>query len=160
MPGATRRFRTGQLLSLEGETGSVRVLEDVPQGGPDVDADVDAVVVDKHEAGFVLRGAAASPGAASGAIRVVRSQAQAQALEHGEVAVVESLAVAPSWEPYIVECAVGVVCEKDGGMFSRAATFAREHGLPCVVSAAGATSELRTGQMVALDANEGTVTLL
>ena len=51
----------------------------------------------------------------------------------------------------------GVVTEL-GGLISHGAVVAREYGLPCLVGVAGATSALRTGDIVTLDAAAGSLT--
>lgn len=51
----------------------------------------------------------------------------------------------------------GVVTEL-GGLISHGAVVAREYGLPCLVGVAGATSALRTGDIVTLDAVAGSLT--
>ena len=45
-----------------------------------------------------------------------------------------------------------------GGLISHGAVVAREYGLPCLVGVAGATSALRTGDIVTLDAVAGSLT--
>jgi phosphoenolpyruvate-protein kinase (PTS system EI component) len=47
-----------------------------------------------------------------------------------------------------------------GGVLSHGATIAREYGLPAVVNVGPATRIIRTGQMVRVDGDRGTVTIL
>ena len=56
-----------------------------------------------------------------------------------------------------IKVLAGVVTEL-GGLISHGAVVAREYGLPCLVGVAGATSALRTGDIVTLDAVAGSLT--
>lgn len=103
-----------------------------------------------------LSGIAASPGRRSGTVEVVRDTAELQRLGDGEVLVCPSLHT--SWLP-LVNRAAAVVSEA-GGVMSHAAILCREFGLPAVVGASLATRSLRTGDVVEVDGDRGTVTVL
>jgi len=62
------------------------------------------------------------------------------------------------WTPYFSVIA-GLVTEI-GSPLSHGAVVAREYGIPAVVSAKGARTLIKTGDMVALDGARGTVELL
>jgi pyruvate,water dikinase len=47
-----------------------------------------------------------------------------------------------------------------GGPLSHAAVVAREYGVPAVVNVAGATVAIRTGDLVRVDGDRGTVEIL
>jgi phosphohistidine swiveling domain-containing protein len=101
----------------------------------------------------VVRGASGSAGRATGPARVVRSLAEAQALEPGDVLVAEM--TAPPWTP-LFGVAAAVVTET-GGILSHSAVVAREYGIPAVVGAATATTAIRDGDIVEVDGDAGTV---
>ncbi len=101
----------------------------------------------------VLAGVGASGGITIGPARVMRSAAELDALNPGEVLVCE--ATSPNWSPAFL-VAGAVVCEH-GGYTTHAATIARELRLPCVVGVPGATVRIRTGQLVEVDGDKGTV---
>ncbi len=101
----------------------------------------------------VLIGQGASPGRATGRVRIVSSVADFDAFEPGEVLVAR--ATAPAWTP-LFERAAAVVT--DGGtLAAHASLVAREYGIPAVVGTGDATRRLRTGQMVTVDGTAGTV---
>jgi pyruvate,water dikinase len=54
--------------------------------------------------------------------------------------------------------AAGIISEK-GSLLSHTAIVGRELGLPVVVGVANATQILKTGQIVTLDADTGTIIL-
>ena len=101
----------------------------------------------------LAHGLGASPGRASGAVRVLESPAEDAAMQAGEVLVTRM--TSPDWVP-IMRRAAAIVTDA-GGMTSHAAIVARELGLPCVVGARDATRVLATGMVVTVDGSTGTV---
>jgi pyruvate,water dikinase len=100
-----------------------------------------------------LGGLAASPGVATGRVRVIRSAAEIEKLRSGEVLVCPI--TTPAWTLVFPRAAALVT---DGGsLLSHAAIVAREHGLPAVVGTGNATQRLRDGQIVTVDGNSGVV---
>jgi pyruvate,water dikinase len=108
-----------------------------------------------HPAGPPLvRGLGAAPGSASGRARVLKSLAEAEKLGEGDVLVAHM--TAPDWVP-LMRRAAAIVTDS-GGMTCHAAIVSRELGLPCVVGTGDATSKLRDGEIVTVDATQGVVT--
>ena len=98
-------------------------------------------------------GQPASPGRATGAVRVVHDPADAAALQPGEVLVAR--ATAPAWTPLFARAAAVVT---DGGtLAAHASLVAREYGIPAVVATGDATTRLRDGQVVTVDGTTGAV---
>ncbi|HLZ30284.1 MAG TPA: PEP-utilizing enzyme, partial [Chloroflexota bacterium] len=101
----------------------------------------------------LLVGQGASPGRATGRVRLVSSVEDFDAFEAGEVLVAR--ATAPAWTP-LFERAAAVVT--DGGtLAAHASLVAREYGIPAVVGTGDATRRLKTGQLVIVDGGAGTV---
>ncbi|MDI1449028.1 phosphoenolpyruvate synthase [Polyangium sp. 6x1] len=106
------------------------------------------------ERGAVLvSGLGASPGIASGRVRVLRSPGEGQRLEAGEVLVAPM--TSPDWVPTIRRAAALVT--DSGGMTCHAAIVSRELRIPCVVGARSATRQLRDGELVTVDGARGQV---
>jgi pyruvate,water dikinase len=103
--------------------------------------------------GSRLEGLATSPGMATGPVRIIRGEHQFDRLKPGEVLV--SSYTNPSWTP-LFALASAVVTET-GGPASHAAIVAREYGIPCVMAVAGAMQNLRDGEQIQVDGNEGRV---
>jgi pyruvate,water dikinase len=101
----------------------------------------------------LVTGMPASPGRGTGAVRVVRSPADGGALRPGEVLVAPM--TSPDWVPTIRRAAALVT--DGGGMTCHAAIVARELGVPCIVGTRRATSVLRDGETVTVDATAGQV---
>lgn len=105
-------------------------------------------------AGSVLvSGLAASPGVASGPVRVLRSPDEGARLRDGEVLVAPM--TSPDWVP-TMRRAAGLVTDS-GGMTCHAAIVSRELRIPCVVGARDATRVLRDGEVVTIDGRKGQV---
>ncbi|SDM35975.1 phosphoenolpyruvate synthase [Allokutzneria albata] len=106
-----------------------------------------------NDSGVLLTGLAASPGTATGAVRVLASPAEGLRLRDGDVLV--AAMTNPDWVPTMRRAAAVVTDE--GGMTCHAAIVARELGVPCVVGTRTATSTLREGHQVTVDGKQGTV---
>ena len=103
-----------------------------------------------------LRGVAASKGTHRGRARVIAALDAANGLEPGDVLV--CAATSPEWTPYFG--VVGALVTASGGLLTHAAVVAREFGIPAVVGASGATTQIRDGAMVIVDGSKGIVTIL
>jgi pyruvate, water dikinase len=101
----------------------------------------------------VVRGLAASPGHAVGAVRNLASPEDAAQLEAGEILV--TTFTTPDWVP-IMRRAAAIVTDS-GGMTSHAAIVSRELGIPCIVGTKDGTRLLRTGERVTVDGAKGLV---
>lgn len=103
-----------------------------------------------------LRGVAASAGVAEGPARIVLGSDAIGEVREGEILVCPS--TAPAWAPVFgkVKAAVSDV----GGLMCHAAILCREYALPAVLGTGVATRHIRTGDLVRVDGNEGTVTVL
>ncbi len=100
-----------------------------------------------------LVGHPASPGRAEGRVRVVDGPEEFSRFLPGEILVAK--ATAPAWTPLF---AVAAAVVTDGGnLAAHASLVAREYGIPAVVGTGNATTVLRTGQLVTVDGNAGTV---
>ena len=100
-----------------------------------------------------LRGEPASPGRASGPVRIVLGPDDFSAFQEGEVLVAQ--ATAPAWTPLFSRAAAVVT---DGGsLAAHASLVAREYGIPAVVATGDATTRLVTGQVVVVDGSGGFV---
>ena len=104
----------------------------------------------------VLRGTPASAGMGRGRARVVALLDEARDLRPGEVLVAPS--TAQPWTP-LFATAAGLVTET-GGALSHAAIVAREYRLPAVTGVRNALSSLRTGMLIEVDGDAGTVRII
>jgi pyruvate, water dikinase len=101
----------------------------------------------------LLTGSPASPGIVSGKVMIIRDPKDNDKVEAGMIL------VAPMTTPDFVPAmkrAAAIVTDK-GGQTSHAAIVSRELGVPCVVGTGSATTKLKTGQMITVDAQKGEV---
>jgi phosphohistidine swiveling domain-containing protein len=103
----------------------------------------------------VVSGTPASPGRASGQVRVVRGPHQFGDLQPGEILVAPL--TAPAWTP-LFTLAAAVVTDV-GSPAAHASIIAREYGIPAVVGCGDATARLTTGMRVTVDGSTGNVEL-
>ncbi|MGH2784352.1 MAG: PEP-utilizing enzyme [Actinomycetota bacterium] len=97
-----------------------------------------------------------SPGRVEGRVRVVIDPADPGDIGDGEILVCKT--TDPSWASlfFIVSaCVIDV-----GGPMSHGAILARELGIPCVINTRDGTRTLRTGDIVRVDGDAGTVDVL
>jgi pyruvate, water dikinase len=101
----------------------------------------------------IIRGLGASPGTASGAVRVLHTSEEGFRFQAGEVLV--AAMTSPDWVP-LMRRAAAIVTD-GGGMTSHAAIVSRELGVPCIVGTGRATRLLHDGEVVTVDARQGVV---
>jgi pyruvate,water dikinase len=98
-------------------------------------------------------GQPASPGRASGRVRIVHGPGDFDRFQPGEVLVAR--ATVPAWTPLFARAAAVVT---DGGtLAAHASLVAREYGIPAVVATGDATTRLSDGQRVTVDGSAGTI---
>ena len=103
-----------------------------------------------------FRGMAASSGVAEGPARVISSSDQLSEVQEGDILVAP--VTAPSWGPIFGKIRATVT--DIGGMMSHAAIVCREYGMPAVTGTGTASAQIRTGQWLRVDGNNGTVTIV
>jgi phosphohistidine swiveling domain-containing protein len=103
----------------------------------------------------VLRGTPASCGQAEGIARIMTDPQDAELMK-GEILVTRY--TDPAWTPLFFTAAALIT--EVGGVLSHGAVVAREIGLPAIVGVPDATSRIRSGQRLRVDATQGTVELL
>lgn len=106
--------------------------------------------------GAELVGVSGSPGVVRGTARVVMDPRDPGALDPGDVLVAPF--TDPSWTPLFMTA--GAVVVDVGSPLSHAVIVSRELGLPCVVSATGATGSIPDGATVEVNGDTGVVTVI
>jgi pyruvate,water dikinase len=101
----------------------------------------------------LVSGLGASPGKATGIVRIIEKLDQLDKVGEGDVIVTKM--TTPDMVP-AMKRAGGIVTD-EGGMTSHAAIVSRELGVPAVVGTGSATDVLNDGQRITLDGDMGTV---
>jgi len=101
----------------------------------------------------LLSGSPASPGMASGPVKIVHQASEIDKVVGGDVLVAEM--TTPDFVP-AMKRAVAIVTDR-GGRTCHAAIVSRELGIPCVVGTEKATQILKPEQLITVDGSQGKV---
>jgi rifampicin phosphotransferase len=101
----------------------------------------------------LVAGVAGSPGSHTGAVRIIRGEAEFGRLRPGDVLVCPT--TSPVWSVLFGQA--GALVTDQGGLLSHPAVIAREHHIPAVLATGDATRRLRDGQVVTADGTRGLV---
>ena len=101
----------------------------------------------------LVRGLGASPGRASGKVRVMRKLQSDARIGKDEILVAEM--TSPDWVPVMRHA--GALVTDEGGVTCHAAIVSRELRIPCVVGTGNATRLLRNSHVVTVDGSQGEV---
>lgn len=103
----------------------------------------------------LLRGRTGAGGLVTGKVHIVDPDNINEKFPAGAILVCK--VTTPNYVP-LMQRAGGIITDQ-GGILSHAAIVARELDKPCIVGTGNATTELKDGQTVTVDADNGTVTL-
>lgn len=145
--------RADVLRLVEKRKGEQEIYRQSPV--PDIICESGERVIAPVEQSDVLSGESLSFGVVRATARVINDFSQSHKLRQGEILITHH--ADPGWTP-LFTIASGVVIEV-GGLICHAAMVARELGLPAVVIK-GATTIIKDGQEIELDADSGKVTVL
>ena len=105
----------------------------------------------------ILKGLPASPGLATGKVRIIEDPKDIKEFKDGEVLV--TLMTSPDWVPAMKKASA--IITNNGGMTCHAAIVSREMQIPCLVGTTSrgnaATNVLKNGQEITVDAKNGVV---
>ena len=103
-----------------------------------------------------LMGAPGSSGIVEGKARVIKDVKELGLLQEGEILVATT--TSPSWAPAFTK--IGGAVTDVGGAMCHAAIVCREYGLPTVVGTGSGTAVIKTGDLIRIDGDEGSVQIL
>ncbi len=107
----------------------------------------------EDEREIITKGLGASPGMASGAVKIIKSTSELDKILEGDILV--TVMTTPDMVP-AMKRADGIITD-EGGVTCHAAIVSRELGIPCVVGTGDTTKILKENEIVTLDGNKGTV---
>lgn len=116
----------------------------------------------KNDSDSTIKGQIANKGLVRGKARVAFVKDLKQFLhdskqfKKGEILV--TTMTSPVMIP-LIEKASGIITD-EGGICSHAAVSAREFGIPCIIGTHGASSIIKTGDELVLDANQGSISIV
>jgi pyruvate,water dikinase len=118
-----------------------------------IKAEVVAEITPEIKATVLLSGVPASPGMASGPVKIIYDASQIDKVESGNILVSEM--TTPDFVP-AMKRAVAIVTER-GGRTSHAAIVSRELGVPCIVGVEQVLTTLTNGQIITVDGSQGKI---
>jgi len=101
----------------------------------------------------MLKGLGASPGFATGKVKIIKGLSELQKIQQGDIMITKM--TTPDMVP-AMRRAAGIVTD-EGGITCHAAIVSRELGIPAVVGTENATKKLKDGQTITVDASHGNV---
>ena len=136
----------------DGRTGELYLVQARPET---VHTQRDAMVLERFylesRGELLVKGRSVGEKIGQGPARVIRSSADLEQLQPGEVLVTEM--TDPDWEP-VMKRAAAVVTDR-GGRTCHAAIVSRELGIPAIVGTGTGTGSIRTGDDVTVSCAEG-----
>ncbi len=127
------------------QTRPVTSIKEVEKAAAEVRPEITAPVL--------LSGSSASPGIASGPVKIVTDPSLIDKVLDGDILVAEM--TTPDFVPAMKRAAA--IVTNRGGRTAHAAIVSRELGLPCVVGAENATTTLKDGQVITVNGASGKV---
>ncbi len=106
--------------------------------------------------GQEVKGIVAYPGSVQGRVKIIRNRQEIKSFKNGQILV--ALMTSPDYIVAIKK-AKAIVTD-DGGLTCHAAIIARELKKPCIVGTRNATQALKDGDLIAVDADKGTVKII
>jgi len=101
----------------------------------------------------LLSGLSASPGVASGNIKIIHDLAELGKIKKGDILVTKMT----NPDMVVTMQKSAAIITDEGGITSHAAIVSREMGIPAVVGTGNATEKLKEGEVVTVDGNAGKI---
>ncbi|UXM84034.1 phosphoenolpyruvate synthase [Methanococcus aeolicus] len=102
---------------------------------------------------IILKGIGASPGTASGTVKILNKIEEIDKIKEGDILVTKM--TTPDMVPAMKKASA--IVTNDGGLTCHAAIISRELGTPCVVGTKKATDVLKEGTIITIDGEKGVV---
>lgn len=113
-------------------------------------------IISSKEVAGKIKGTPASKGIVTGVAKVILGPSQFKNFKRGQILISEM--TRPDFLP-IMKIAKAIVTD-EGGLTCHAAIVARELGIPCIVGTSKATTVIKDGQKIEVDANKGEVRVI
>ncbi|MDO5848169.1 MAG: phosphoenolpyruvate synthase [Methanobrevibacter sp.] len=135
------------------EKGMLFLLQARPITTLDKDSPADEGSDSVVDGEVIIKGLGASPGIASGLVKIIRDIDELDKVKDGDIMV--TTMTTPDMVP-AMRRAAGIITD-EGGVTCHASIISRELGIPCVVGTGSATSTLTEDDGVTLDGKKGLV---
>ena len=136
--------------ALDKNDGKLYILQTRPET---VWAEKEIAKHKQIEGNAILNGLAASPGAGSGKVKLIKNIKDIKKVQDGDILV--TAMTSPDMVPAMKKAAA--IITDEGGVTSDAAIVSRELGIPCVIGTGNATKILKENQKVTVEGSTGKV---
>jgi pyruvate,water dikinase len=133
--------------------GKIYMLQSRPVTTLNMGNEAKAEEATEEERTIITKGLGASPGMASGTVKIIMDTDELDKIGSGDILV--TVMTTPDMVP-AMKRANGIITD-EGGVTCHAAIVSRELGIPCVVGTGEATKILKENEVVTLDGNKGLV---
>jgi pyruvate,water dikinase len=135
------------------EKGEIFMLQARPITTLGEKKEVERKGAEEVEAKILVKGIGASPGVASGKVKIIMDLEEIGKIEDGDILVTKM--TTPDMVPAMKRASA--IVTSDGGLTCHAAIISRELGTPCVVGTKNATRVLKDNMIVTVDGEKGVV---
>jgi len=135
------------------EKGEIFMLQARPITTLGEKKEVERKGAEEVEAKILVKGIGASPGVASGKVKIIMDLEEIGKIEDGDILVTKM--TTPDMVPAMKRASA--IVTSDGGLTCHAAIISRELGTPCVVGTKNATHVLKDNMIVTVDGEKGVV---
>ena len=101
----------------------------------------------------ILEGLAASPGIASGKIKIIHKMEDLPKINKGDILVTKMT----NPDMVVTMQKAAAIVTDDGGLTAHASIVSREMGIPCIVGTGDATTKLKEGEIITVDGFRGKI---
>jgi len=153
--GLTIEKHYGRPMDIEWaiEKGNIFMLQARPVTTLDKEKKEETSKESEELGEILLKGIGASPGLASGKVKIIHDIKEIDKIEEGDVLVTKM--TTPDMVPAMKKASA--IVTDDGGLTCHAAIISRELGTPCVVGTQRATEVLKDNMVVTVDGEKGIV---
>lgn len=143
------------LMLQEDDTNVLQIINSRKSKRADAECAWDSMILSAfaNQNHDTFKGVSGSGGMVKGTVCIVKNHAEFHKLQKGDILVCPY--TDPEWTP-LFKVAKGVVADT-GGALSHAAIVAREYGIPAVLGVGNATMQLKDGDIIILDGDQGVV---
>lgn len=152
-PVTTLKKEVTERFVREMEQREVGVVQERPSIRAEEKVETMEIGKKEEKGSIILKGLPASPGFATGRVRVILDISDLPSMQSGEILVTKM--TTPDFVPAMRKASA--IITDEGGLTSHAAIVSRELGVPAVIGTEKATSILKNEMLITVDANKGII---
>lgn len=152
-PVTTLKKEVTERFVREMEQREVEIVQERPSIRAEEKVETMEIGKKEEKGSIILKGLPASPGFATGRVRVILDISDLPSMQSGEILVTKM--TTPDFVPAMRKASA--IITDEGGLTSHAAIVSRELGVPAVIGTEKATSILKNEMLITVDANKGII---